>query len=42
MIKGFENIFLLTGGIEQFLEEFYSLVEGKDVPVPLKVLEEEK
>lgn len=26
--KGFENVFLLSGGIEQFLEEFTGLVEG--------------
>jgi hypothetical protein len=32
--KGYENTFLLSGGIEQFLEEFTDLVEGTDVPVP--------
>lgn len=32
--KGFENSFLLSGGIEKFLEEFTDLVEGTDVPVP--------
>lgn len=32
--KGYENVFLLSGGIEKFLEEFYELVEGMDVPVP--------
>ena len=29
--KGYENIFLLSGGIETFLEEFPHLVEGKSV-----------
>lgn len=32
--KGYDNIFLLSGGIEQFNEEFHHLVEGKDVPKP--------
>eukprot|EP00347_Sterkiella_histriomuscorum_P001952 403370035 len=40
--KGFENSFLLSGGIEKFLEEFTDLVEGTDVPVPVKKLKEEK
>ena len=40
--KGFENTFLLSGGIEQFLEEYTDLVEGTDVPVPKKKIEEEK
>ena len=30
--KGYENIFLLSGGIETFLEEFPHLVEGLSVP----------
>ena len=30
--KGFDNIYLLTGGIEKFLESSYDLVEGDDVP----------
>ena len=30
--KGYENIFLLSGGIEQFLEEFPHLCEGVSVP----------
>lgn len=30
--KGYENVYLLSGGIEQFLEEFTELVEGKSVP----------
>jgi len=34
--KGFENIYLLSGGIEQFLEEYPHLVEGKAVPIPKK------
>ncbi len=32
--KGIENSYLLSGGIEKFLEEFTDLVEGMDVPVP--------
>ena len=32
--KGFENVFLLSGGIENFNEEFHHLVEGREVPVP--------
>ncbi|TNV71970.1 hypothetical protein FGO68_gene5476 [Halteria grandinella] len=30
--KGFDNIYLLTGGLEKFLESSYELVEGEDVP----------
>ena len=30
--KGYENTFLLSGGIDQFNEEFHHLVEGRDVP----------
>ena len=37
--KGYENVFLLSGGIERFLEDFYELVEGKQVPVPKKHIE---
>lgn len=40
--KGIENVYLLTGGIEQFLEEQTDLVEGTDVPTPQKVIDEEK
>lgn len=32
--KGYENVFLLSGGIEKFNEEFHHLVEGRDVPTP--------
>ena len=32
--KGYENTFLLSGGIEAFLEENVDLVEGRQVPVP--------
>jgi centrosomal protein CEP41 len=32
--KGFENTFLLSGGIEKFLEECTDLVEGTNVPIP--------
>jgi centrosomal protein CEP41 len=40
--KGYENCYLLSGGIEKFLEEFTDLVEGTDVPVPVKKVQEEK
>jgi len=32
--KGYENTFLLSGGCEQFLEEFSDLCEGRQVPIP--------
>jgi len=32
--KGYENVFLLSGGIENFNEEFNEMVEGKNVPKP--------
>lgn len=32
--KGYENVFLLSGGIENFNEDFNHLVEGRDVPKP--------
>jgi hypothetical protein len=34
--KGYENTFLLSGGIEAFLEDYTDLVEGKQVPTPKK------
>ena len=40
--KGYENVFLLSGGIEKFNEEFHHLVEGRDVPVPKSKVEEEQ
>jgi centrosomal protein CEP41 len=41
--KGYENVYLLSGGIEQFLEEFNELIEGKSIPQPpKKTLEETK
>lgn len=40
--KGIENSYLLSGGIEKFLEEFNELVEGTNVPVPVKQILEEK
>lgn len=30
--KGFDNVYLLSGGIEGFLETNYELVEGNNVP----------
>ena len=32
--KGYDNVFLLSGGIESFNEEFNELVEGKNIPKP--------
>ena len=40
--KGYENTFLLSGGIEAFLEENPDLVEGIQVPTPKRVLQEEE
>lgn len=37
--KGYENVFLLSGGIEAFLEDFSELVEGKQVPMPKRKVE---
>jgi len=34
--KNYENVYLLTGGIEAFLENFAHFVEGKKVPAPIK------
>ena len=30
--KGFDNVYLLSGGLEKFLETNYDLVEGTNVP----------
>jgi hypothetical protein len=32
--KGFENVYLLSGGCEEFLEKFSDLCEGRQVPIP--------
>ena len=40
--KGYENTFLLSGGIEAFLEENTDLVEGREVPVPRAALQAEE
>lgn len=40
--KGYENTFLLSGGIEAFLEENTDLVEGRQVPVPQRAAIEEE
>ena len=34
--KGYENIYLLSGGCESFLEEYPNLCEGRAVPQPKK------
>jgi centrosomal protein CEP41 len=40
--KGYENVFLLSGGIDQFNEEYHTLVEGRDVPKPRSHIQEEE
>jgi hypothetical protein len=40
--KGYENVFLLSGGCEEFLEKFSELCEGRQVPVPKSKLEAEE
>ena len=30
--RGYENTYLLTGGIEKFIEDFSSLIEGTELP----------
>ena len=40
--KGYENVFLVSGGIEQFNEEFNHLVEGRDVPKPKSLIKQEE
>uniref|UniRef100_A0A7S3MV81 Rhodanese domain-containing protein n=1 Tax=Strombidium inclinatum TaxID=197538 RepID=A0A7S3MV81_9SPIT len=40
--KGYDNVFLLSGGIEQFNEEFHKMVEGRNVPRPRRQIEEEE
>ena len=40
--KGYDNVFLLSGGCEQFLEEFPELCEGRQVPVPKSKLRAEE
>jgi centrosomal protein CEP41 len=36
--KGYENTYLLSGGIEQFLEEYTSLCEGKAIPITKSII----
>ena len=40
--KGYENTFLLSGGIESMNEEFHHLIEGRNVPKPKKQTEQEE
>ena len=40
--KGYDNVFLLSGGIEQFNEEFHHLVEGRNVPKPKSLIQAEE
>lgn len=40
--KGFDNVFLLSGGMEQFLQEHRDHVEGTDVPEEVKKTAEKK
>ena len=30
--RGYENTFLLTGGIEKFIEDYPNLIEGNNIP----------
>ena len=30
--RGYENTFLLTGGIEKFIEDYPSLIQGNNIP----------
>jgi centrosomal protein CEP41 len=34
--KGYDNIYLLTGGVEEFTQEAHDLVQGTQVPPLLK------
>jgi len=34
--KGYDNVYLISGGIEEFLKDAHDLVEGKNVPSPTK------
>jgi len=40
--KGYTNVFILSGGIETFLESFTHYVDGDNVPVPAKKVVMEK
>jgi len=40
--KGYENTYLLSGGIEGFLEEYSDMCEGRSVPIPKSRLKEEE
>ena len=40
--KGYENTFLLSGGIEAFHEDNPDLVEGREIPQRKKAIEEEE
>jgi len=40
--KGFDNIFLLSGGLDQFLESHRDHIEGQDVPAEVKQTTEKK
>ena len=39
--KGYENVFLLSGGCEELLEKFSDLCEGRSVPVPKSKIAQE-
>jgi len=40
--KGYENVFLLSGGCEEFLEKYSDLCEGRSVPVPKSKIAQEQ
>ena len=39
--KGYDNVFLLSGGCEAFLDDYADLVEGENIPVSKKQLARE-
>ena len=40
--KGYDNVFLLSGGIEQMNEEYHNHIEGRNVPKPKRMIEQEE
>ena len=40
--KGYDNVFLLSGGIEQMNEEYHNNIEGRNVPKPKRMIEQEE
>lgn len=40
--KGYDNLFLLTGGLEKFIQPYHDLLVGSDVPLKRKNLKRKK